>query len=266
MGDGPLVMDRLAWALSAVLPGVAAAPWLDVPTGDGPIGPEWPARRAAEIGAPYARDAEGGLIPDFSRVPGAADTHPDVRELYEHTGKFDLSVDPRWTPGFGIGARVWSALFARRWGQLDLPLRGDTALTNEIWRSGAPDPAQWWVRRYPDGRTLYVSRYDLVDVPGQPDRCVRITFPVPGGAWVVLFRVAHEGGAFVLTEEGGTPGGPGLYLVRRGGPARYVRAFREEIRVTPAPDGCRATHRMWVFGVPVATLAYRLPVGGPGRV
>ncbi len=260
-----MILDGLLWIVARAFPKVAHRPWLDVPTGEGPIGPEWPRRWAAARGSTLARDPEGGLIRDLSSLARAERIDPRIRTFYEHTARYPMRVEPRWRAGFGWAGRAWVSVFARRWGQFNLPTSADAPLSNEIYASGPPDPCQWWVRRYPDDRALYVSRYDVVSVDGEPDPCVRITFPVPGGAWVVLFRVALDGSTLVLTEDGGMSGGPGLYLVPRGGTARYVASFREEIRVLTTETGCRAEHRMWFFGLRVVTLAYDLGSGTSDR-
>jgi hypothetical protein len=252
-------MDAVLWGLSRLFPAAPPTPWLDVPTGDGAIGPDWPARWTGGLGASFQREPDGGLLPDMSVIRGAEALHPLVRAFYEHTGRFSLAVQPGWGPGMRLGGWLWAVLFARRWGQLELPTVAEP-LSNEIYASGAPDVCRWWVRQYADRRVLYVSRYELVSVVGEPDVCARITFPVPGGAWVVLFRIVVDGDALVLTEDGGRPGGPGCYLLRTGRPARYVRANREEIRVSPTDDGCRAVHRLWFLGIPFLTLSYELPL------
>jgi hypothetical protein len=263
-------VDAALWAAVRVLPAVRAD-WLDVPCGEGRIGPDWPWAWAARVGAPIERDPDGGLVRDLGALGGGDRTDPTVRQFYEHTARFRLAVRARWLPGMRWVAAVWARAVARRWGQLDLPLGGDEVPTNEILRTGAPDPCQWWVRRYAEaGRAMYVSRYEVVRIPSEPAPVVRITFPVPGGAWVVVFRVVHDGDAFVLTEDGGRPGGPGLYLVPTGGPGRYVRALREEIRVEPMPEGpgptgCRASHRLWLCGVRFLTLDYDLPTSEATR-
>ena len=252
------MLDRLLWAVVGWLPAAPWADWLAVPVGDDRIGPGWPARRATALGTTLRADPDGGLLPEVSALPGADRIHPRVLDFYAHTARYALEVEPRWWPGLRIAGRIWARLFARRWGQLELPMAAGEPLSNEIFVSGAPDPCRWWVRRYADGRTLYVSHYQIVDVDSEPEACVRIAFPVPGGAWVVLFRVACDGDALVLTEAGGRAGGPGLYLVRADGRAFYVRAFREEIRVAPDGDGSRAVHRFWLFGLPFLSLGYVL--------
>ncbi|MEZ4241484.1 MAG: hypothetical protein R3F59_36110 [Myxococcota bacterium] len=252
------------WWLLRALPAVDAD-WLRVPTSSGPVGPDWPAAWTAALGAPLAPDPDGGLIPDLTALE-RDDVHPAVRTFYEHTARADLTLQVRWTFGLRWFGALWSRLVAGRWGQFDLPTGDDVHLTNEILRSGPPDPCQWWVRRYAGtARALYVSRYEVVRIPSEPAPVVRITFPVPGGAWVVVFRVHVDGDVFVLTEDGGRPGGPGLYLVPAGGgPARYVRPMREEIRVWPEGTGCQALHRMWFAGLPLLTLRYGLDPERPG--
>jgi hypothetical protein len=246
----------LLWTAARCLPAAPAAEWLDVPTGDGPIGADWPARWCAAVGAPLHADPNGGLLPDLAPLPGADALDVAVRDFYLHTARFSLRLRARWTPGAAAVRWLWARLYARRWRQFDLPRHSDEPLSNEILVSGAPDACQWWVRRYPDERVLYVSRYEWVPVDGAPH--VRITFPVPGGAWVVLFRPEIRGSGLVLTESGGRPGGPGLYLVPRGGVPRYVALLREEIAVTSADGGAFATHQFRLLGWTFLTLAYDL--------
>ncbi len=227
-------------------PGAASSgpgPVASGPAGEGRIGPAW----AAAEGGTLRRDPEGGLLPDLSRLAGADRLHPAVRSFYEHTARTSLSLGARWWAGLSLPGRAWAALYARRWGQLDLPFGrpgADSALTNEIYSASGADPSQWWVRRYPDDRALYVSRYDLVDVSGEPDPCIRIAFPIPGGTWVVLFRGVIVDGALVLTEAGGRPGGPGAYWSRPADrPGTCGRSARR-LRDPPGAVGRRSRGRL----------------------
>jgi hypothetical protein len=200
------------------------------------------------------------LISDLRSLAGPTfdpgRVHPHVREFYEHTARFELGVTPRWSAPFRLAARLFVAAYAGRWGQLELPA-GPAPLSNEILALGDHGrDGTLWVRRYEEGdRTLYVSRYDVVGVHGEPH--VRISFPVPGGAWVVLFRVVQRGGGILLTEDGGPPAG--LYLLPADGPARYVAWLREEIEVVPTDRGAWAEHRFRWWGLRFLTLGYALP-------
>lgn len=265
------LLDRLFWTAARLFPAVASAPWISgAVRGEGDrIGADWPRRHAAALGLTLRETPDRGLIPDLSRLDGptfsTASVPAMVRRFYEQTGRFDIELDARWQPPFRWGAAAWGRLFTRRWGQLELPSDPSTPLTHEVYTL-EPTLGPFWVRRYPGtDRALYVSRYDVVDVPGRADPHLRIVFPVPGGAWMVLFAAALTEDGLVLTEDGGVPGGPGLYLVPSGAPARYVAFLREEITVRGTPDGLSAVHTFTVFGLRILTLSYRASFRGTAR-
>ena len=259
------VLDRLLWWGARLFPAAPAAAWLDaVPRGKGPIGPSWPARHAAERGLALVPAPDGGLVPDLGALSHVGPVHPRIRAFYEHTARFALSIDVRWRGPLHLAAAVWAAGWGRRWGQLELPAASDVALTNEVFALQDGDRAEGtlWLRCYAGtDRALYVSRYDVVAIDGSTEPVVRITFPVPGGAWVVVFRAEAWGeGGLLLTEEGGEPGGAGLYLVPDGGPARYVRALREAIAVSATAAGVDAVHTFDLWGVRILELRYGIPL------
>ncbi|HHO49309.1 MAG TPA: hypothetical protein ENK18_00160 [Deltaproteobacteria bacterium] len=246
---------------------IVDAPFLaDLPrAGPAPIGAGWVARGAS---GPPRRLPEGGLLPELStRGPALAALDPELRALYEDTARFSVPVRPRWAILARWGRIAWVWGFARRWGQLELPTRADPALSNEIYEV---DGARVWVRRYldpagqPTERVLYVARFDSVTVPLEPDPCVRIALPVAGGLWVAIFRAQRSRGRLVLTEAGGSPGGPGLYLVPDGGAPRYLRAFREELELSVVEGGLAAEHRFSLLGWRLLTLSYA--IRGPESV
>ncbi|TVQ94933.1 MAG: hypothetical protein EA397_00320 [Deltaproteobacteria bacterium] len=259
------LLDRLHWVFARLLPAVDVDALRDIPMAaeDERIGPSWPARFAASQGEPLRPLPDGGLV-DLARLAGP-NVDPEalsqaIVDFYHHTARYSLEVDVRWRFPFSLAVGIFGALYGRRWGQLELPFRNGSGLTNELFGVG---PHRLWVRCYEGtDRALYVSCYEAASVPSEPDPVVRIAFPIPGGAWAVIFRVVQEGERLVLTERGGRPGGPGLYVVRAGARPRYVRWLREEIEVNPEPGGASARHRLWVFGVLVLTLLYELPSGG----
>jgi len=55
--SGGELLDRWLWAFSRLFPEAPTAPWLEIPTGEGRIGPDWPARWAAARGATLRWDA-----------------------------------------------------------------------------------------------------------------------------------------------------------------------------------------------------------------
>ena len=203
---------------------------------------------------------EGGLVDDLGKLSHLENLSPRVREFYEHTGRFDLSIDVRWRWPLSVSASVWAWLYGRRWGQLELPAASDVELTNEIFALG--EDGTLWLRRYAGTpRALYISRYDIVRIDDEAHPVIRITFPVPGGAWVVVFRAEPlDGGGLLLTESAGRPGGAGLYVVPSEGAPRYVRALREAIAVRETPTGVDASHTFDLFGIRILELRYGIPL------
>jgi hypothetical protein len=239
-----MLLDDALWAVARLLPPVSAAWLAGVPRSSGPVGPSWPSRYAAERDLAAVPAPEGGLLdlaalrdPGFD--PDAVD--PRVRAFFERTATHALPLSARWSLPFRLGAAIWSAGWAGRWGQLLLPM-GEERLTNEVIRVG---DETFWVRRYEGtAHALYVARFDVVRTP---DPLVRIVFPVPGGSWVVLLRAVNDGSGVRLTSEG-------LDLVPWSGSARRLAGLREEIVV--GPD--RAEHHFAWWGYRFLTLAYPL--------
>ena len=255
------VLDRFLWICARLFPAVEDADWLaSVPRGTGTIGRSWPERHAAERGLALRSDPEGGLIPDLSALTHLSGTDDRIRQFYEQTARFELSIDVRWRGPVRFGAWLWARLYGRRWGQLELPTVSDVQLTNEVFALG--EDGTLWLRRYAGtDRALYISRYDVVRLTPSSDAVVRISFPVPGGAWAVVFRAeSMDGGGLLLTEVGGESGGAGLYLVPSEGPARYVRALREAIAVVPTTEGVDAVHTFDLWGVRILELHYGSPL------
>ncbi len=122
-----------------------------------------------------------------------------------------------------------------------------------------------WVRRLRrTGNVLYAGSYSTCAVPGHPDPCVKVVFPLPNGNAIVLMKPAVDASsALTLTSAGRRFGDPGFYFTVHAAEgevwARYVRALRESIRVYPADgDGVRADHVLAIWGATFLRLHYRL--------
>lgn len=242
------LFDRAFWRAIRVLPEAPGAPWLeDLPLDlRGPVGADWPMRQAQAQGRSCA--PARALIPDADVL--GQPLPPMVRCFYERTEDFTLTVQA--SAGRLIG--LWERLFTARWDQLQLP-RDDAQVVGATVHHIDGEPGRVWVMRHPDGRVVFVGRYDVVRPDGQGPH-VRIVFPVPGGFWVVLFRAQVVDGRLELTEEGGRPGGAGLYLVPTHGRPRYVSFLREFLCLVPGDDGIEAVHTFDFARVRILTLRY----------
>lgn len=101
-------------------------------------------------------------------------------------------------------------------------------------------------------------------MPGHLGPCVRIVFPLPNGNAIVVMRPSvQEDGSLLLLSVGERFGSPGFYFTVHGRQgvvwARYLKTFRESIRVYVDPDGgVRADHDLIIWGTTFLKLHYRL--------
>ncbi|MDB5306916.1 MAG: hypothetical protein JWO38_1118 [Gemmataceae bacterium] len=266
---------------------LAEHPWLDGPVGSTRgIGADYFDRWAAAAGLRVTRHRSGkGLLPSFAALAGGgfdpAAVDPAVGEFYERAADFDPDVWSEWSGLFRPFASLVTALFSRRLGQLNLPLDpldASWGMTSEVIEVADPASGQVranaWVRTLvKTGGIVYVGSYSVAAMPGAAGPCVKTVFPLPNGNAVVILRPhAEPDGSLVLASAGRRFGDPGFYLVVHGPGgvrARYVRSFRERIRVYPAGKGVvRADHTMSLWGLQCLHLHYRLrrrePVGSAG--
>lgn len=257
-------------------------PWLDGPVGDpSRIGGDFFERWADREGLQIVRHGgPRGLLPDFDELAGPSfdpdGVHPDVRKFYEETSAYELEAWSEWCGPFRPFGWILSRVFSRRLQQLNVPLRpldtseGTTSDVLHLIRPGGGVETSAWIRHLRrTGDVLYAGSYSVVEIPGHPDPCVRVVFPLPhGNANVLLKPSVDRSGALSVVSKGSGHGEPGFYFTVRGRGdrmwVRYVRTMREQIRVFPAEDGqVRADHVMWIFGRVFLRLHYRLRPASP---
>ena len=70
----------------------------------------------------------------------------------------------------------------------------------------------WYRRVRESGIVVYTGFYTTVTPPGHGSACVKVVFPLPRGAAVVLLKPGlDDKGRFTLTSAGSTFGGAGFY-------------------------------------------------------
>jgi hypothetical protein len=212
---------------------------------------------------------------DFSSLRGTsfnpAEVDASVARFYERTSEYELDAWAEWCGAFKPFGRLLAAVFSRRLQQLNVPLSAlDTSrgISSEVFQAVDPQTGQVrftaWVRQLlGSGNVLYAGSYSVCTIPGYPNPCVKVVFPLPNGNAIVIMRPeAHVGGAFSLVSSGKRFGDPGFYFtVHTGGRvhARYVRPLRESITVYPAESGViRADHVVRFLGIAFLRIHYRL--------
>ncbi|WP_122091324.1 hypothetical protein [Halalkalicoccus subterraneus] len=238
--------------------------------GDARIDPTWPERKAVRGDR---ISGEMGSLADYAR-PGfdPARVHPNVRDLYERTDDFEMTVAATWHFPYSLGAPMASR-WTSRIEQLNLPGPGadskrvssDLFALEESAASADPrdDPRLWIRTDAATGEGVFVAVYaSFVD---DGERFVDIAVPLPGANLSTVLRMDHYGKGITLTTA--CPGG-GLYLHTDVG--AFALPASQCFRVSPAggtkvpasTDAARtegdvlADQRISLFGLPLVTVRY----------
>src|SRR6185312_7968930 len=256
---------------------LAECPWLEGPVGDvDVIGTDFFRRVAASRGLEVVSSGPPrGLLQDFAVLAGPTcrptEVHSSVRDFYERTSEYDFDVWSEWSGVFRPFAGMLASIFSRRLQQLNVPLSPlDTKLgiTSQVLQlrnaDGRVELSAWVRETVATGRALYVGSYSSCQVPGFGGPCVKVVFPLPNGyALVAMKPESRPDGSLVLRSEGRGFGDPGFYFFVTGEPgrgwARYVRTFKESIRVFRDDSGrLRTDHTMELWGRTFLRLHYRM--------
>jgi hypothetical protein len=252
------------------------APWLNCPLGE-------PGRIGTKIYERIARDEklqmrslpDAGLIPDFNvlRGPGfdPEAIHPAVRHFYEHAAAYHLEV---WTEVSLVGRFfLWVLVefISRRMDQLNFPISSmevAKGMNSEVVQlleegSGRLVYTGWLRRLKSSGLVIYAGLYSIVQLPGEPNPCVKVTFPCNGSANVYLCPFVHADGSFGLDSSGSHWGRSGFYRLVGSGDqhwrVRYVRTLHELFRVYVDDEGIlRTDHTISFLGITVIRLHYKM--------
>src|SRR5580698_7833970 len=259
------------------------APWLECFLGKpGPIGTSIYERIAAESGLRIRAPQDAGLLSSFSMLRGPSfdpfAIHTEIRDFYEHAAQYQLEV---WTEVSLTGRFfLWLLVefISRRMDQLNFPISSlevAKGMSSEVIQLREPESrvvvATGWLRRLKSsGNVIYAGLYSTVQIPGEENPCVKVTFPCRGSANVYLRPVAHADGSFGLDSSGSGFGRSGFYRLVDGGPDHWrVRNFttlHELFRVYLDGEGVlRTDHTVSFLGITIIRLHYKMiPLGGPG--
>jgi hypothetical protein len=259
----------------------ADAPWLSCFLGrPGRIGTAIYERIAAEAGLRIGVPEDAGLIPDFNALLGPSFNPQairyEIRHFYEHAAQYQLEV---WSEVSLMGRFfLWLLIefVSRRMDQLNFPISSlevSKGMSSEVIQLLEPVSrrvvATGWLRRLKSsGNVIYAGLYSTVQIPGEENPCVKVTFPCRGSANVYLRPVAHPDGSFGLDSSGSGFGRSGFYRLVDGGPNRWrVRNFttlHELFRVYVDHEGVlRTDHTVSFLGVTIIRLHYKmLPSAG----
>lgn len=236
------------------------------------VGVDYLADYAAESGAEFARNpTDIGIVESMDGLAGPefdpSLMHPLIREFYEHTSRFHLSIVPEWRPWMKLPYLAYRSLVARPLGQANAPFDIDEVQEGVVsWidvidvdHSGTID-YRAWVRAYEKTREpLYVGIYTVLrhhDVG-----YVSVGFPLPDANFTAtLLPSNHRVDGLLLRSRANQPF-PGHYLSALEPKTNDLTvlklvSFDEEIDVYVEDGSLRTDHRFYLGGIRFLTLFY----------
>jgi hypothetical protein len=220
-------------------------------------------RNPPDVGILASLDSLDGPAFDAGRV------HPLIREFYEHTSRFKLSIVPEWRPWMRPGYALFKLAVAQPLGQAAIPSnireaqRGMVSTIDTISLAGDEQiDVRGWIRTFADsGKPIYVGIYTSLR---HEDRgYVSVGFPIPSANFTATLLPRNAGEHdFVLTSRSELPY-PGHYLSSVDGDRGALTvlkllAFHEEIHVYVVDGALKTDHSFSLAGQRFLTLHYEI--------
>jgi hypothetical protein len=220
-------------------------------------------RNPPDVGIIASLDDLAGPSFDPSRV------HPLIREFYEHTSRFKLSIVPDWRPWMKPGYELFKRFVAQPLGQAAIPSNIEEAQRGMVSTIDTIDldddeviDIRGWVRTFADsGKPIYVGIYTTFR---HEDRgYVSVGFPIPSSNFTATLLPRNAGGdGFELTSRSDLPF-PGHYLSsldRERDALTVIKllSFDERIEVYVRDGDLRTDHSFALLGQRFLTLRYEI--------
>jgi hypothetical protein len=220
-------------------------------------------RNPPDVGILASLDSLNGPSFDSGRV------HPLIREFYEHTSRFKLSIIPEWRRWMKPGYEIFKLLVAQPLGQAAIPSnieeaqRGMISTIDTIAADGGEEiDVRGWIRTFADsGKPIYVGIYTSFR---HEDRgYVSVGFPIPSANFTATLVPQNAGEHdLVLTSRTGLAF-PGHYLSsvdseRDALTVLKLLYFREHIFVYVAEGELKTDHSFYLAGQRFLTLHYEI--------
>ena len=195
--------------------------------------------------------------------------HPLIREFYEHTSRFKLSIVPEWRAWMKPGYELFKRVVAQPLGQATIPSnieeaqRGMVSTIDTIDLDGDEEiDIRGWIRTFADsGKPIYVGIYTSFRHDGRG--YVSVGFPIPGSNFTATLEPRNvDGDGLLLTSRSDLPF-PGHYLSAVAGDRDALTtikllSFNEQIHVFVVDGELRTEHSFSLAGQRFLTLHYEI--------
>jgi hypothetical protein len=220
-------------------------------------------RNPPDVGILDSLDSLEGPTFDPDRV------HPLIREFYEHTSRFKLSIVPEWRRWMKPGYEVFKRLVAQPLGQAAIPSnieeaqRGMISTIDTIALDGEEEIAiRGWIRTFADsGKPIYVGIYTSFRHEGRG--YVSVGFPIPSANFTATLLPCNAGEHNLELTSRTELAFPGHYLSsvdseRDALTVLKLLSFQEWIFVYVADGELRTDHSFSLAGQRFLTLHYEI--------
>src|ERR671914_193942 len=218
-------------------------------------------RNPPDVGILASLDSLEGPTFDPGRV------HPLIREFYEHTSRFKLSIIPEWRRWMKPGYELFKLVVAEPLGQATIPsnieeaLRGMVSTIDTITLDGDDEiDIRGWIRTFADsGKPIYIGIYTSFR---HHDRgYVSVGFPIPSANFPATLLPLNAGEQDFLLASRTDLEFPGHYLSsvdsERGAlTVLKLLYFQEQIFVYVADGELKTDHSFSLAGQRFLTLHY----------
>jgi hypothetical protein len=220
-------------------------------------------RNPPDVGILASLDHLDGPTFDAHRV------HPLIREFYEHTSRFKLSIVPEWRRWMKPGYEIFKRLVAQPLGQAAIPSnieeaqRGMVSTIDTIDLDGDEEiDIRGWIRTFADtGKPIYVGIY--TSFRHQDRGYVSVGFPLPSANFTATLEPGTSGEHDLLLTSRSELAFPGHYLSsvdseRDALTVLKLLSFQEEIFVFVADRELKTDHSFYLAGQRFLTLHYEI--------
>ena len=237
------------------------------------VGADYFSELAREKDGSFKRNPSGiGIVETMESLRGPYfdpdKVHPLIREFYEHTSRFTLTIVPVWNNRYKPLFWLFKRTIAQPIGQANLPFNTEEAQQGVISYIDTIDfecddiiDLRGWVRAFKEtGEAIYVGVYTTIQ--HENVGYVSVGFPLPGTNFTAtLLPYNHDGDGFLLkSRDTGYPF-PGHYLTAREDENLTVLkmpTFDEEIEVYVEEGQLKTDHLFYLAGLNFLTLYYTI--------
>jgi hypothetical protein len=220
-------------------------------------------RNPPDVGILASLDDLAGPSFDADRV------HPLIREFYEHTSRFRLSIIPEWRQWMKPGYAIFKRLVAQPLGQAAIPSNIEEAQRGMVSTIDTIDldddeeiDIRGWIRTFADsGKPIYVGIYTSFR---HEDRgYVSVGFPIPSANFTATLEPRNTGRHDLLLTSRSELAFPGHYLSsidseRDALTVLKLLSFQEQIHVYVTGGELKTEHSFYLAGQRFLTLHYEI--------